>query len=121
VECQRVNELNKRSRIRGLLRDWKADIVCLLETKMSIISREVVWSLWGCQYVDWCYMGASGALGEILLMWDRRVVQKVEEYVGRYIVACSLRNTNDNFCMAVWVGGVTVRMMKWIGGSCGMN
>lgn len=34
-----LNELNKRLRIKGLLRDWKADIVCLLETKMAIISR----------------------------------------------------------------------------------
>jgi hypothetical protein len=49
-------------------------------------------------------MGASGASGEILLMWDRQVVEKVEECVGRYIVACSLRNTVDN---VVWAfGGV---------------
>jgi exonuclease III len=60
-----LNELNKRLRIRGLLRDWNADIVCLLEKKMAVISREVVWSLWGCQYVDWCYLGASGASGGI--------------------------------------------------------
>jgi exonuclease III len=79
-----LNELNKRLRIRGLLRDWKADIVCLVETKMTVISREVVQSLWGCHYVDRCYMGASGASGGILLMWDRRVVEKVEECVGRF-------------------------------------
>jgi len=46
--------------------------------------------------VDWCYMGASGVSGGILLMWDRRVVEKVEECVGRYKVACSLGNTVDN-------------------------
>jgi hypothetical protein len=43
-----------------------------------------------------CYMEASGVLGGILLMWDRRVVEKVEECVGRYKVACSLGNTVDN-------------------------
>jgi exonuclease III len=74
-----LNEINKRLRIRGLLREWKADIVCLVETKMAAISREVVWSLWDCHYVDWCYMGASGASCGILLMWDRRVVEKVKE------------------------------------------
>jgi hypothetical protein len=37
-------------------------------------------------------------------MWDRRVVEKVEECIGRYTVACSLRNTGDN---VVWAfGGV---------------
>jgi exonuclease III len=100
-----LNEIKKRLEIRGLLlRDWKADVVCLVETKMAVISMEVVRSLWGCHYVDWCYMGANGALGRILLMWDKRVVEKVEKRVGRYIVACSLHNTGDN---VVWAfGGV---------------
>jgi hypothetical protein len=54
--------------------------------------------------VDWCYMGASGVSGEILLMWDRRVVEKVEECVGIYTIACFLRNTVNN---VVWAfGGV---------------
>jgi len=97
-----LNAIEKRLEIRGLLRDSKADIVCLVETKMSVISREVVRSLWGCYHVDWCYLGANGVSGEILLMWDRRVVEKVEECVGRYIVACSLRDTGDN---VVWAFG----------------
>lgn len=37
-----MNELEKRTKIRGLLREWKEDIVCLQETKMEVISREVV-------------------------------------------------------------------------------
>jgi len=94
-----LNAIEKRLKIRGLLRDWKADIVCLVETKMTVISREVVRSLWGCYHVDWCYLGANGALGGILLMLDRRVVEKVEECVGRSTVACSLRNSGDN---VVW-------------------
>jgi hypothetical protein len=40
-----LNEMDKRLEIRGLLRDWRADIVCLVETKMAVISREVVRSL----------------------------------------------------------------------------
>jgi exonuclease III len=47
-----LNERNKRMRIRGLLRDWEVDIVCLQETKLEYISREVIKSLWGCQHVD---------------------------------------------------------------------
>lgn len=31
---------DKRLRIRGLLRNWKVDIVCLLEAKLEYISRE---------------------------------------------------------------------------------
>jgi exonuclease III len=40
-----MNELEERTKIRGLLREWKADIVCLQETKMEVISREVVYSV----------------------------------------------------------------------------
>jgi exonuclease III len=58
-----LNAFKKRLRIRGLLKEWKADIVCLIETKMGVINREVVHSLWGGQHVDWIYKGASGASG----------------------------------------------------------
>jgi exonuclease III len=46
-----LNELEKITKIRGLLRG-KVDIVCLQETKMEVISREVVHSVWGCVHVD---------------------------------------------------------------------
>jgi hypothetical protein len=97
--------LNKRLRIKGLLREWKADFVYLLETKMEVITRKVVRSLWGCQNVDWCYMGVSGASSCILIMWDRWVVEKIDECVGRYTIACFLRNNDDNF-LCVFGGGV---------------
>jgi hypothetical protein len=42
-----LNVVDKRLRIRGLLREWKADVVCLQETKLEVISREVIRSLWG--------------------------------------------------------------------------
>jgi hypothetical protein len=71
---------------------------------MEVITMAVVRSLWGCQHVDWCYMEACGASGGILIMWDRRVVEKMDECMGRYTLACSLRNTDDNFMWAF--GGV---------------
>jgi hypothetical protein len=44
---------------------------------MEAISREVVHSVWGCIHVDWLYLGSRGASRGILLMWDRRVVEKL--------------------------------------------
>jgi hypothetical protein len=73
-----LNEKDKRMWIKGLLRDWKVDVISLQETKLEFVSREVVRSLWGCLHVDWCYLGVRGASGGILLMWGRRVVEKVE-------------------------------------------
>jgi exonuclease III len=42
-----INELDKRLSIKGLIRDCKVDLVCLMETKMEAITRVVVRSLWG--------------------------------------------------------------------------
>ena len=68
--------------MRNLLRQWRVDIVCLQETKLNFISRRDVSSLWGCHYVDWCYVAACGAAGGILVMWDKRVVTRVDIEVG---------------------------------------
>lgn len=68
-ECERA-ERGERLTIRGILRDWKVDIVCLQETKMEYISKEVIRNLWGCQHVDWSYLESRGDFGGILLMWD---------------------------------------------------
>ena len=92
-----LNEVDKRLQIRNLLRSWKADIVCLQETKLEWISRGTVRSIWSCSYVDWLYLGSDGAFGGILLMWDSRVVEKVEEAVGHFLVSCKFKNVGDQF------------------------
>ncbi|KAG6730543.1 hypothetical protein I3842_01G085700 [Carya illinoinensis] len=32
-----------------------------------------------------------------MMMWDKRVVNLIEEYVGEYLVACSVANVDDGF------------------------
>jgi hypothetical protein len=53
---------------------------------LELISNSVVHSLWGCQNVDWCYSVSRVASIGILIMWDRRVVEKVDECVGELTV-----------------------------------
>ena len=62
---------------------------------MELINRGVISSLWGGQYLDWLYLGSVGVSGGILLMWDNRVVDKVEEAVGRFSVSVSLSLVNS--------------------------
>lgn len=47
--------------------------------------------------MDWSYLGSRGAYGGILLMWDKRVVEKIEDCVGNFMVACSFRSVSDSF------------------------
>ena len=83
-----LHERDKRLQIKNLIRMWRADIICMQETKMELITRGFVRSLWGCHYVDWVYLGSLGASRGILVIWDRRVVEKLEEAVGHYSVSC---------------------------------
>ncbi|KAG6652145.1 hypothetical protein CIPAW_06G163400 [Carya illinoinensis] len=95
-----LNESNKRERIKNLLREWRADIVCLQETKLKLVTRKIVRSVWHCPYVNWVYLASNGASGGILVMWDKRVVVKMEEFVRDYTVACSFEMVEDNFLWA---------------------
>ena len=88
--------VEKRLQIRNLLRTWRADIVCLQETKLEWITKGIVRSIWGCPYVDWLYLGSERVSGGIVLMWDRRVVEKVEEAVGYFSVSCNLKMLGIN-------------------------
>ncbi|KAF5472902.1 hypothetical protein F2P56_009564 [Juglans regia] len=60
----------------------------------------MVRSLWSGAHVDWVYLASIGASGGIVVMWDRRVVKKVEEYIGRYTIVCSFKSVFDNFLWA---------------------
>lgn len=60
-------------------------------------------SLWWYLQSNWCYSPSKGASGGILVIWDGRVVEKIEECVGEYIVACSFINIEDGFS-SVFVG-----------------
>jgi hypothetical protein len=90
-----LNDRDKRLRISNLLRLWKVDIVCFQETKLVSISSCLVQSLWGCPYVDWCHVDSRGASGDIFLMWDHRVISRIDSCLGRFVVACHFRNVED--------------------------
>lgn len=40
---------------------------------------------------------SEGASKGILLVWDRRVVEKVEHCMGKFTIECSFRCISDNF------------------------
>ena len=42
----------------------------------------MVGSLWNCPYLDWVALDADHTSGGILVMWDRRVLEKVEDMAG---------------------------------------
>jgi exonuclease III len=87
---------DKLLRVRNLLRESKVDIVCFQETELEALSR-VVRSLWGCHYVDWSCLNFRGASSGVLIMWDIRVVEKIDLCVGEFTLAIAVRNVEDHF------------------------
>ena len=112
-----LSDRDKRFQVQNLVRKWGPDVICLKETKMELITRVVIRSWWGDQHVDWSYLGSCGASGGVLLMWDTRVVNKVEEAMGRFSVSCKFTSVSDQFVWAfIGVYGpnsLSVRRFLW--------
>ena len=63
-----LNDRDKHLRVRNLIQLWKADVVCLQETKLGEVDRSIIKSIWGCPHLDWLSLGSNGASGGILLI-----------------------------------------------------
>jgi hypothetical protein len=72
----------------------------LQETKLEFISDTLVRNIWSCPFEDWCYLASCGASGGILIIWDKRIVEKIDVFVGEFVLACSFKSVEDDFSWA---------------------
>ena len=63
-----LNDKDKRMQVKNALKVWRADIVYLQETKLEVISRAVIRSLWGSLFVDLDFLVVEGASGGVLAL-----------------------------------------------------
>ena len=90
-----VRGLNNSQKIevcKNLLKEWKCDIVCFQETKISSINVAFVWSLWGSPFIDWAILDVVQTSGGVLLIWD-----KMDVIVGQFSINVLLRGVMDDF------------------------
>ena len=83
--------------IKQFIRDQRVDVVCLQETKIQNMNRQMARSLGAGRFSEWVFVDATGSAGGILLMWDKRIVEASETVCGIFTASCSFRNVEDGF------------------------
>lgn len=77
-----LNNPCKREVCKNLLKEWKCNIICFQETKLSAIDIAIVHSLWGSPFIDWVVLDVVQTSGGVLLVWDKRVFEKIDFVAG---------------------------------------
>lgn len=47
--------------------------------------------------MGWAFLASNGVSGNVLVIWDWRVVENLVECMGNFSVACHFRNVEDGF------------------------
>uniref|UniRef100_A0A2N9HPF7 Endonuclease/exonuclease/phosphatase domain-containing protein n=1 Tax=Fagus sylvatica TaxID=28930 RepID=A0A2N9HPF7_FAGSY len=72
-----------------------------LETKLDKVDGRMISSIWGNRFAGWEVLDAAHTAGGVLLLWDKRVVERIDSKVGMFSVSCHWKSLGDGF---EWVG-----------------
>lgn len=92
-----LNEAEKRSTIKSLIHKWRADIVCLQETKIEEWSIQWIRQVWGNRWVDWAVLKSTCRSGGIIVLWDKRVWLNREIHQGHHTITCMFDSALEDF------------------------
>jgi len=70
-----LGSFEKRREVCHLVREKNLFIICIQETKLSVIDVILCKSMWGGDCVDFSYRPSVGASGGIVTMWDTKEVE----------------------------------------------
>jgi len=65
----------KRSEVKRLVSDKKPFVLCLQETKLSVVDDMLVKDIWGNSAMSYSFQPSNGASGGLLTCWDCNSVQ----------------------------------------------
>lgn len=77
-----------------VLRKWNTDMVCLRETKMKEVDHSCVKQVGGTRLSEWVELGAQGSSGGVLIFWDKKRWNCLDDHQGQHSIAVSLEDIN---------------------------
>uniref|UniRef100_A0A7N2QY09 Uncharacterized protein n=1 Tax=Quercus lobata TaxID=97700 RepID=A0A7N2QY09_QUELO len=66
----------------------------------ALAEGEIVCSLWSCPYVACVALDADQMAGGVLMMWDKRVLERLEVMMGYFFVSVRWQGVGDSFTWA---------------------
>ena len=103
-----ANNCDKRKVIKALIKKNSVDLVCLQETKIQDMSRDLIRSLGVGRFLEWGTVDSRGTMGGIVVLWDNRVLELVDLEKGVFSISCHFKNCEDGFILRKWsVSGVS--------------
>ncbi|KAG5632605.1 hypothetical protein H5410_004322 [Solanum commersonii] len=63
-----LNNRDKRSIVQSMMVDWKADIICLQETKLEGDIYDIIKQIWGGRWIKFAQLEASSTRRGILML-----------------------------------------------------
>ena len=95
-----ANNLDKRKIICNFVRSQRVDLGCIQETKIQKWSNAYARSLGVSRFHDWKALEAEGAVGDILLFWDKQKMDQIQAEIGSFSITSLFKNVEDRFMWA---------------------
>ena len=72
-----LGRLEKRLAVRKMLRQHKADVLLLQETKISCDVENVIFDVWGARNCGWAWVPTERTSGGLISIWNEDKLQGI--------------------------------------------
>ena len=92
----------KRAEVRRFIQEKNLFVVCLQESKLSLVDEFTVKSLWGNSCCEYSYQASAGASGGLISVWDSSVVEAWCPMIFKHvlIIKGKVIHTGQDFIIA---------------------
>jgi hypothetical protein len=92
----------KRRKLREIVTKYNVEFLAIQETKLSTVSDQLCYSLWGSQDCEWAFLPAEGNSGGILSIWSKINSSLIFTFMGEgFVGVCLEWGISKTICFVV--------------------